>query len=283
MQTHRSVVAVLGLVVLTFHCGGGDDAATSSGSGGAAGSVGAAGASGSAGSAGASAATEFDDLSLKLTGMGVHVANVLEYRVVGNVDNVLRARGFVQPLGAADVTIDVKKVVPRDEKQKYRLDFYADVNSSGGFDGLDSVSTNDHAWRIPELTASAGVVTVAFTHNIDFTDISQYPKGTPAAPVEVGAGVSIKIQKLGALVGKVLDLRVVDTATGHVTLAYRYTAASETTMQATGVIDTARKYSLDVMADGTAMCVPGLDVSVGGVVATFDPSTASPGACQTGP
>lgn len=274
----RALLVSASLVAL-FHCGGDDSdgAASTPGAAGAGGS-GAAGAAGAAGQA-----TEYDDLSLKLTGMGVHVSNVLEVRVVGDGDNTLRARAVVQPLGAADVAIDVKRFVPRDSSQKYRLDFYADVNGSGGFDGIDSVQTNDHAWRIDGITASSGVVSLSFAHNVAFTDINQFPAGTPAPPKEVGAPLSVKLQGLGALVGKPLELRLVEVDSGRVAIAYRYTAALETTLKASGAVDTTRKYSLDVTADGAAMCLPNLEVTVGGIIATFDPAKATTGACQTGP
>ncbi len=255
-------------------CGSGDSSTTPAVSG----AAGAAGAGGNAGRA-----TEFDELSLKLQGMGVHASNTVELRVVGNSDNTLYARAIIHPLGAADVAIDVKRFIPRDSSQRYRLDFYADVNASGGFDGLGSVQADDHAWRFEELVASNGVVSLEFTHNVNFTDIDQFPAGTAALPKEPGAPLSVKLQGLGPLVGKPLELRLVDVVSGHVALMARYPAAVETTLKASGAVDPARGYSLDVTADGAALCVPQLDVTVGGVVATFEPATAKVGACVTGP
>lgn len=283
MRAHRTLFALVALA--TLHCGGSDDSAapTNTGASGAGGATGAAGGSGAAGTAGAAPVTEFDDLSFSMVGMSVHISQLVEYRVVGNTDNVLRARGVVQPLGGPDAMIAVKRFVPRDPSQTYRLDFYADVNSSGGFDGLDSVQTNDHAWRFETLSGASGVVSLSFTHSFAFTDISQHPPGTPAPPKEIGAPLSVKIQNLGSLKGKPLDLHVVDVATGHVVIAHRYTAATEMLMKSSGMIDTTQKYALDVSAAGTPMCVPNLEVTAGGIVSTFDPATATAGPCQTGP
>jgi hypothetical protein len=161
------------------------------------------------------------DLRLSLIGMTPHVMQLFEYRIIDS-NNVIQSRGVVNPLGAADVVINAPLSIPK-ENGPFHLDFYADVNGSGGYDGIGSVITNDHAWRIEPLdnyphdsvTPVDGLIQVIFTHNTSFTDINTYPSGTPNIPKDIGLGATIHVGNANALVGDLIQVRIVDTGSNR--------------------------------------------------------------------
>ena len=62
----------------------------------------------------------------------------------------MQCRISIKPLdraGVESITLNVPGAIPAANKP-YRLDFFADVNRSGGFDGAGNVRLQDHAWRI---------------------------------------------------------------------------------------------------------------------------------------
>src|SRR6185295_19283035 len=100
----------------------------------------------------------------------------------------------------------------------YRLEFFADHNGSGDFDGIpstvsaDKAATADHAWRWPDPLAPTGetrVVDVNFVHTKVFTDVS-----TPAVR-DVFAPAVIKVASAGAYEGRALFVRISETSTQH--------------------------------------------------------------------
>jgi len=74
------------------------------------------------------------DLKLSLVGMTPHVSQLFEYRII-DASNLIQSRGVVNPLGGVDVTVNAPLSIPK-ENGPFHLDFYADVNGSGGYDGL---------------------------------------------------------------------------------------------------------------------------------------------------
>jgi hypothetical protein len=204
--------------------------------------------------------SQFLDLELTLIGMKPHVAHTYEYRVV-DANNLVQSRGVVAPLGAADVKLFVPRAIPR-SNGPYRLDFYADVNESGGFDGIGSVISNDHAWRIEPLVdypAGAfkpveGRVQVSFTHSTSFTNIDNYPSGTPNKAKDTGLGVVVKLASLEQAAGKMLEVRVAEQETKHVVGLLRVPAVASPTLDVKipGVVDVGVDYFVDVYIDSNA-------------------------------
>lgn len=229
-----------------------------------------------------------DTLVLKLAGMTAHQNQMLEYRVVGNSDNLIYFRGFIKPLGVPTLTLTAPGAVPRTDKQKFRLDFYADVNNSGDFDGLDSVTSNDHAWRVDELKAAnaAGEIVIEFTHNFDFTDLYQFPKGTQAPAKELFAEANFALQNVGT--DKIVEMRVIDTGSKHTAVLYRFPQAKDgDKAKVKGMIEVGNAYVVDVAVSPqsapemvTPFCIPSPMVNDTGLSVVFDPATATPGACQ---
>jgi len=200
---------------------------------------------------------EYQSLKLSLVAMKPHIGHMFEYRVV-DANNMVQSRGVIKPLGPNDITVDVPLAVPK-TNGPYRLDFYADVNNSGGYDGLGSVITNDHAWRIDPLADYPagsvapidGVIQVTFTHNTSFTDIDQYPSGTPNKSKDTGLGAKVHVTGADTLHGKLLQIRVAETTTKHVVALYRINAmdAPAFDIAVPGCVDTGVDYNVDVYVD----------------------------------
>lgn len=208
----------------------------------------------------AGVAGQFLDLELTLVGMKPHLAHTYEYRVI-DANNLVQSRGVIAPLGAADVKLVVPKAIPR-SNGPYRLDFYADVNESGGFDGIGSVISNDHAWRIDPLvdypagavTPVEGKVQVTFTHSTSFTNLDDYPSGTPNKAKDTGLGALVKLSSLQLATGKLLEVRIAERDTKHVVGLFRVPSVASATLDLAlpGVVDVGVDYQVDVYIDHNA-------------------------------
>jgi hypothetical protein len=201
--------------------------------------------------------TQFLDLQFTVVGMKPHLAHTYEYRVI-DANNLVQSRGVMTPLGSADVTVFVPRAIPK-SNGPYRIDFYADVNGSGGFDGIGSVISNDHAWRIDPLvdypagavTPVDGLVQVTFTHSTSFTDIDQYPSGTPNKAKDTGLPANVHLTALDEVAGKMLEVRVAEKETHHVVGLARVHAIGPPTLDLAipGVVDVGVDYEVDMYID----------------------------------
>ena len=206
----------------------------------------------------ASASGQYLDLKFSMLGMKPHVGQILQYRVVDAMNRV-QSRGVVQGLpSSTDVTVFAPAAVPK-INGPYRLDFFADVNSSGGYDGLGSVISDDHAWRIQPLADYPadsvapvdGMLQVTFVHSTSFTDIDDYPSGTKNPAVDTGLTTLIHVQNLPDAVGKLGEVRVAEKATGHVVALYRVPQLLAANLDAKieGAVDVGTDYDIDVYLD----------------------------------
>jgi hypothetical protein len=204
----------------------------------------------------ASTGAEFLTLKLSLIGMRPHLDQLVEYRVI-DANNYVQSRGVIRGFPqSGDATVIAKRAIPR-INGPYRLDFYADVNNSGGFDGLGSVITNDHAWRIEPLAPNMeklqadDVVEVKFQHSTSFTNIDQYPSGTKNPSADTGLGAKIHLTGLDEAVGHVVEVRVADHLSHHVVGLHRTTSASSATIDAVipGCVDLDTEYDVDIYVD----------------------------------
>jgi hypothetical protein len=201
--------------------------------------------------------TQFLDLQFAVVGMKPHLAHTFEYRII-DANNLVQSRGLIAPLGATDVTVFVPRAIPR-SNGPYRIDFYGDVNGSGGYDGIGSVISNDHAWRIDPLvdypagtvTPVDGLVQVTFTHSTSFTDIDQYPSGTPNKAKDTGLGAKVHVGSLQPMSGKMLEVRIAEKETRHVVGLVRIPKIAETALDLTipGVVDVGVDYDVDLYVD----------------------------------
>jgi hypothetical protein len=199
----------------------------------------------------------FLDLKFSMVAMKPHHAHMMEYRVI-DANNMVQSRGIIDTLHASDVSLFVPRAIPK-HNGPYRLDFYADQNASGGFDGLGSVVSNDHAWRIEplqdfpegEVPHVEGQVQVVFIHSTTFTNIDQWPSGTDNKPKDTEIPVRLTLKNLTEFKGKMLEVRVADKGTGHVVGLYRSQQVPSETITAVipGAVDVGVEYEVSVYVD----------------------------------
>jgi hypothetical protein len=202
------------------------------------------------------------DLVLTMKGMGVHLNQLIEFRVVDS-ENYVQSRGVIEPmnqLAVESVTFTLPKAIPVGNRP-YRLDFYADVNESEDFDGLDTGITHDHAWRVEPLQDFpegrfphvANEVQVVFTHNTVFTDIREWPGGTVNLPKDVGLGVLIQFpaENMAEFVGKMCQVRVLEARSGHTVGLYRNPEIPANDFRAlvAGIVEAGESYDIDIYID----------------------------------
>jgi hypothetical protein len=212
-------------------------------------------------SSAASLAGDYTDFRFTLVGMTPHVSQMFEYRIIDS-NNFIQSRGIVNPLGSPDVILNVLAAIPPKLNGTYRLDFYADVNHSGGYDGLGEVVTNDHAWRIDPLvdyppgtvTPVDGLTQVTFTHNTFFTDIDTFPSGTPNKPTDTGLGATIHVVNADGLQNDLIQVRVVATDGSRTVGMYRVPQMTQTTFDLSipGCIEVGNDYNVLVFVDANA-------------------------------
>jgi hypothetical protein len=180
--------------------------------------------------------------------------------------NQVVSMGSLEPLGAvvdpqtmetSPVVVHVKNAVPR--QGKLRLDFYADVNETGKYDGVGEIKLKkDHAWRIAPLngldpasgTVDEQTVDVRFSHNTLFVDIDAIDEA-PSPPETTGIDATVRLAKMDPYVGKLVEVRVVDRGNAHVVGLHRYAAlpqASATCVLA-GVLEPGVEYDVEIYAD----------------------------------
>jgi hypothetical protein len=203
----------------------------------------------------AATASEYFGLKLQLVAMKPHLGHTLEYRVI-DANNYVQSRGVIAAMTAEDVEIVAQRAIPR-TNGPYRLDFFADVNRSGGFDGLGSVISNDHAWRIEPLVAEPDklraddLVTVTFVHSTTFTNVDQFPSGTPNKAQDTGLGARVRVSGLDAFQGRTAEVRVLEKRTRHVVALYRTMRVTEPVLDAvvSGCVDVSTEYDVDLWVD----------------------------------
>jgi hypothetical protein len=202
-------------------------------------------------------------LSLTLLNFGYHLNQLIEFRVIDN-QNSISSRGFIEPLdrpGTLRVTITDPKAIPT-QNGPFRLDFYGDMNDSGGYDGIGNVLTRDHAWRVQPLEdyppgAFAHVsneVQVIYQHNTNFTDIDTWPSGgakNPPQDTGLAARVRIDGSSISQWKGKLLQLHISEVTGGHTVGLLRVPeiTGSDYDFVLPGVLDPGVDYYLDVYVD----------------------------------
>jgi hypothetical protein len=197
------------------------------------------------------AADQYVNFQLTLIGMKPHLMQLFEYRII-DPNNFIQARGIVDPLGSADVKIYMPLAIPP-AGGPFHLDFYGDVNGSGGYDGLGAVCCADHAWRIDPLDAPVdGLTQVTFTHNTTFTDINTFV-GMPGVSKDTGFAATIQVVNAAGLSGDLIQTRVVAPGARTVGL-YRVPAITQPgfTMVIPGVIEQNNDYEVWVYVDKNA-------------------------------
>ena len=135
---------------------------------------------------------QLEDLTIHFTDMGPHLNQNLYLRVVdkGTMKETARTIHMIS-VTAFDI------VLPAVEAgRSYFIDFFADVNSNGIYDGPPT----DHTWRL-ELNNAAGNDELNFSHNTNFTDVNWAYE------------LTINFMNMTPHVGQQLELRVVNNGT----------------------------------------------------------------------
>ena len=168
-------------------------------------------------------AVTFADLKFVAKAMRSHLNEYLELRIVDRT-NSLQAKAVYQGVTSEDFSLYMAKIVPK-MNGPYRIDFWADHNSSGKYDGIEGgINEKDHAWRrvlgdpLPEdIKLVDSRYEFTFQHDTVFVDIATDLEGNKISLAETLLPLKVTVTNASAYVGHMMELRVVDRATGRLT------------------------------------------------------------------
>ena len=106
-------------------------------------------------------------VTVEFSGMDPHLGQQFELRVVNEVTGAELERITVPEVPVPEFELSF---AVSEEGASYQIDFYADHNSNGRYDGPPT----DHAWRL-EVGTVSGDMALSFSHNTNFTDIAWPP------------------------------------------------------------------------------------------------------------
>ncbi len=109
------------------------------------------------------ASTLINGVTVSLTGMNPHVGQLFEARLIDKSNRMEVDRLAIDPITNADFDITFENII---EGHSYWVDFYADLNDNGYYDGIPT----DHAWRLSFNNAMNGDMKT-FVHNTSFSEI----------------------------------------------------------------------------------------------------------------
>ena len=195
------------------------------------------------------------DVKFTAKSMLPHFNEYLEVRVVDRLNHI-QAKAVYNEMVYADFTLYLAKVIPK-ANAPYRLDFWADHNQSGSYDGIKGgVNEKDHAWRrviadpLPEDMRLVGSrYELEFLHDTAFVDIFTDLDGNPISGEDELLPCDINVISPQYL-GKMVELRIVDKASGRLVGLYRQGRARETFHAlVSGVLDEQTEYEVSVYVD----------------------------------
>jgi hypothetical protein len=202
------------------------------------------------------------DVSFSAKSMGSHANEYFEIRVVDK-DNRVQAKVVYADVAPAapgvslDFSFYLKGIVPR-SNPPYRLDFWADHNTSGVYDGIEGgINEKDHAWRrvlsdpLPDgIRFVDNRYEVAFVHDTNFNDIYTDLAGNPIPGTDTLLPFKMNVRGADAFAGKFLEIRVVDKATGRLVALHRRGNVPATySAEVLGVVDEETPYEVSAYAD----------------------------------
>ncbi len=195
------------------------------------------------------------DVKFTAKSMLPHFNEYLEVRVVDRLNRV-QAKAAYNEMVYADFQLYLARVIPK-ANAPYRLDFWADHNLSGRYDGIKGgVNEKDHAWRrvladpLPEDMRLVGSrYELEFLHDTAFVDIFTDLDGNPISGEDELLPCDINVIAPD-YVGKMIELRVVEKASGRLVGLYRQGRARETFHAlVTGILDEQTDYEVSVYVD----------------------------------
>lgn len=103
-------------------------------------------------------------ITVSLTGMTPHVGQLMEARLIDKSNQMEVDRLAIDAIPGPDFEISFPDIT---DGKSYWIDFYADLNGNGYYDGIPA----DHAWRIAANDVM-GATTLNFVHNTNFAEIN---------------------------------------------------------------------------------------------------------------
>ena len=195
------------------------------------------------------------DVRFTALSMLPHFNEYFEVRIVDRLNNV-QAKAIYNDMVFADFTLHLARVVPK-ANAPYRLDFWADHNISGRYDGIQGgVNEKDHAWRrvlteplADDMRLVGSRYELEFLHDTAFVDIFTDLEGNPISGDDTLLPCDMNV--IGpSYLGKMIELRVTEKASGRLVGLYRQGRARETFHALIpGVLDEQTNYEVSAYAD----------------------------------
>jgi hypothetical protein len=201
-------------------------------------------------------AINYFDVRFSAKGMTSHIGEYFEVRVVDR-ENRIQAKAIYTDVTGPDFTLYLGRVVPK-TNAPYRLDFWADHNSTAKYDGIEGgINEKDHAWRrvmadpLPEdMRLVQGRYELQFVHDTNFVDIGTDLQGNKITVPETLLPYSLKITGAAEFVGKTIEQRVVDKASTRLLGLHRQGRIKEEyTAKIAGILDEQTAYEVSVYVD----------------------------------
>lgn len=195
------------------------------------------------------------DVRFSAKSMLPHAGERFEVRLVDRL-NHLQAKAVYNGIVFTDFTLYLARVVPK-ANAPYRLDFWADHNNSGRYDGIrGGINDKDHAWRrvlsdpLPEdMRLTGSRYELDFVHDTAFVDIDTDLDGNPIPEDDTLLPCDITVTS-GSYVGKMVELRVVDKASGRLVGLFRQGIARDSFHALlTDILDEQTDYEVSAFAD----------------------------------
>ena len=199
---------------------------------------------------------KYFDVQFKATNMQSHINEYFEIRLVDR-DNAVQMKAVYSGVTKPDFSMYMSHIVPK-TKAPYRVDFWADHNNSFKYDGIiGGINDKDHAWRrvladpLPEdVRLTGSVYTIDFIHDTAFVDIATDLQGNTISVEDVLLPLNLNLVGAGAYVGKMMEVRVVDTGAGRLLALHRQGSVKEAyTARVLGVIDDTSPYEVSAYVD----------------------------------
>lgn len=218
-------------------------------------------------------ATAPRDLVFHFEGFVPHVDQQVRVRVVSTTDPpALRSLAILDPLGAIDVTFEMPGAIPAGS---HRLDFFADVDGSGGYTH-PSGSFIDHSWQRDPCTPV-----------FDFPHVAVFQELPDPVLVGPAPGSTAVIAFTGMPAdGQRFELHIIEEASGQTVGLYRKPSVGGQDFEVSipGIIDTGLSYTVAFYSDtngNQAYDLPPTDQSwkitglTGGIDESFDATSAT--------
>lgn len=203
-----------------------------------------------------SASITYFDVTYSAKNMQSHLGEYMEWRIVDKT-NAVAAKAVYVGVTRPDFKIDLPKVLPK-ANAPYRLDWWADHNNSGRYDGIEGgINDKDHAWRrvfadpLPEDVRLVGArYEVDFLHDTAFTDIFTDLDGNKISGADTLLALRLDVQGAGAYAGKTIEIHAVDKGTGRLVAVHRQGKAPDAYPAiVTGVLDEETTYTVSAWVD----------------------------------